>query len=216
MDEDASPPRKSDDGTIISILIAIGLVVLGLIYLPEILPDFFGSGVRTIVASPTMQATHAIALAMYCYAVDHHNAYPAGKSSTGVFQELLDEGYVTDPALFYLDLPGKTKATTTKLKPENVCFDVTVSLDDKDPDALPLVFTTGYRLIYAPGGNAVPLKPGSSRFDGMAVAYLNHSAQYIHDNGAPDYVVIGVIDPSFKPTGKTFQQLTPDGFLPTK
>src|ERR1700722_12787274 len=60
-----------------------------------------------------MQQCRQIGLMMISYAMDNaanNNAYPDGKSSTEVFQKLLDSGYCTDPSIFYLSLPGKTPA----------------------------------------------------------------------------------------------------------
>jgi hypothetical protein len=68
-----------------------------------------------------MQTSHALYIAMFQYAIDKDGVFPTGKSSTEVFQKLLDGGYVTDPALFCLPLRGKYPAEKgAKLKPENV------------------------------------------------------------------------------------------------
>ena len=215
MDEESLPRRRNiDESTTISILIAIGLVVIAAMYLPRVFPR---RGISGGVHSSQLLFVHAVDLAMFSYANDNGDAYPTGKSSTEVFQKLIDGGYVTNPAIFYFPMPGKTKALAgAKLKPENVCWDVTIPVDGKDPDSVPLIFVTGYRMIYAPGGNAVPLKPSAITIPGLFVAYKNNSAMFKVDDGLPDHVVRNVIDPSFAPTGKTFQQLTPDGFLPPK
>ena len=95
---------------------------------------------------------------MYSYAQDNSGNYPDGKSSTEVFQQLLDGGYVTDASIFYIPAPGKTKPVSgQKLRPENVCWDVTGGLTNHSPGELPLLFLTGYRVSYSPGGAAVPV-----------------------------------------------------------
>ena len=95
---------------------------------------------------------------MYSYAYDNQGNYPDGKSSTEVFQKLLDEGYCTDPTVFFIPLSGKSEPIAgQKLKPENVCWDVTSGVDSSAPDGLPIVFTTGFKVTYIPGGTAVPI-----------------------------------------------------------
>ena len=104
------------------------------------------------IGSPTssaMTTARQIGLMMVAYANDN-GAYPDGKSSTEVFQKLLDGrykwhagNYCVDPTIFYIGLPGKTKPVMgQKLKPENVCWDVTSGVDPRDPDRLPIVFLT--------------------------------------------------------------------------
>ena len=123
---------------------------------------------------------------MFAYASDHHEAYPTGQSSTEVFQKLIDEKYASDPTVFYYKLLGKTKPTSNKLKPENISWDVTTPVDDNDSDDLPVVFLTGYRLYYLPGGSAVPLfKPSEDRPSGCGVAYHGSNA-WFQKNNAPD------------------------------
>ena len=99
---------------------------------------------------------------MFQYANDHNQNYPDGKSSTEVFQKLIDGGYISDPAIFYIPMVGKIKAGVgQRLKPENVCWDVTSPVDSSAPDGLPIVFSTGYKVNYVPGGAAIPFKkPG--------------------------------------------------------
>jgi len=168
-------------------------------------------------SSPALQATQAINLAMYMYAGDHNNAYPIGKSSTEVFQKLVDEEYIADITIFYVEelkVPGKTKATSKVLKPENVCFDVTVPLGLNSSDFLPVIFSTGYRIDYTPGGSAVPLfKASEGSPSGICVAYHDYSVRF-QKSTEPDGTVTNFIPSDFNPAGKKFQQLTPDGPLP--
>jgi len=146
-------------------------------------------------------------LLLFSYANDHNGKYPVGKSSTDVFQQLLDQQYANDPALFYFPMKGKTKTITNKLKAENVCFDVTNGILPDDSDYLPVAFTTGYKIDYIPGGKAHPLANADP--SGIAVAYKSNSARFInHLKDTP------FIDPFFAPQGRTYQQLTPDGPLP--
>jgi hypothetical protein len=115
-----------------------------------------------------MQIGRQIGQMLFSYSTDNvqnNNAYPDGNSSTEVFQKLIDGGYVNDPAIFYVPLPGKVKPVAgQKLKRENVCWDVTSGVDSHDPNVLPLVFLTGYKVTYAPSGSAVPIINPYSQF----------------------------------------------------
>jgi hypothetical protein len=137
-------------------------------------------------------------------------------------------------------MPGKiVGGGGQKLKPKNVCFDVTSGLDGNSPDQLPVVFTTGYKVTYASGAAAAPIiKPhpqygveprtwsqwwnGDSRppaylQPGIAVTYKSNSAMFIKLKTAPngDGSIPHFISPQFKPDGKTYRQLTPKGVLPS-
>jgi len=216
MDEAPSPPRKGrDEGTVISILILIGLVVVGFIYVPKLI---FGDSGST---PPTEQdKAFFIETALYSYALDHGKVYPTGKSSTEVFQKMIDQGYAK-PSIFYFEMPGKKKPTSKALKPENVCWDITVPIEEGDPKEVPLVFSTGYRITYLPTGKAVPLKASSITIPGIFVTYKGSSTYkswsadvlFINDDGLPDHIVKNFIGPDFDSKGKTYQQLTPDGPL---
>jgi len=152
---------------------------------------------------------------MFSYAMDNGGKYPVGKSSTEVFQKLLDEKYCSDPSVFYLEMPGKTKPTSSKLKPENVCWDITVPLDDHDSDFLPVVFLTGYKIQYFPGGDAAPISASlKGQLQGISVGYKNHNTKYLKNDGLSDGIVSSFISKDFDPAGKKYQQLTPDGPLP--
>jgi hypothetical protein len=167
---------------------------------------------------PGMEELHKIGLAMFSYANDHGGKYPEGKSSTEAFQKLVDGGYVTDPSIFYskyLHDAGKTKATSKQLKPENVCFDVTVPANTSDLDgALPIAFITGYKLNYVPGGDATPTqKPSSDSVSPFWVYYINNSASLLTSNGRSDGVIPNVIPAQANAKGVKYIQLTPDGPL---
>jgi hypothetical protein len=160
--------------------------------------------------SMEMQQAKAIGLAMFQYATDHDGAYPTGKSSTEVFQQLLDGQYAPEPALFWVNLPGKTKPASRTLKPENVCFDVTTPVDANSPDALPLVFLTGYKVSYVAGGSAVPAFTSSQgRPLGITVCYKSNRAIFIRKSALPDGSIPNFVPADFDPAGKTYRQLTP-------
>lgn len=103
----------------------------------------------------TMQTCRTIALAEFQYANDHDGRYPDGKSSTEVFQKLLDGSYVTDPVMFYIPMAGKSSTRSHHLEPANVCYDVTGGIEGTIPNGLPVVFMTGYQIDYRAGGRFV-------------------------------------------------------------
>ena len=205
----------------------LGIFVLFLI---AIAPS---GGLRQARHNAAMHQAHQIGQCMFAYSTDNNGAYPDGNSSTAVFQKLIDGGYVTDPAIFYVPLRGKVKAVGgQKLKPENVCWDVTSGVDSSSSDLVPLVFMTGYRITYAPGGSALSvIKPyppfwreprtwsewwngapdPDSGPSGIAICYKGNNAVFIRLG--PDNTVQAIVSPDFKPDGKTYRQLTPDGPL---
>ena len=167
-----------------------------------------GGGEQKAPLSERLQAVRSINLLLFSYANDHNQKYPVGKSSTEVFQQLIDQQYCSDPTIFYFPMPGKTPATTNQLKPENVCFDVTNGVLPDDSDELPVVFATGYKIDYVPKGKAHRLANGDPK--GIAAAFKSNSA--IFAKATPNGTAL--INPSFDPKGHTYQQLTPDGPLP--
>lgn len=194
-------------------------------------------GIKRGPESACVQASHALGLALYSCAIDNNQQYPEGTSSTEVFQKLIDGGYVTDPVIFYIPMPGKERPLPgQKLKPKNVCWDVTTPADFSSPEGLPLIFMTGYKVNYVPGGAATPLSMPSPQygferkpnwyeqmlgistveyphFDGIAVFYKMNLASFATTRNAPDGTIPNFIPSDFKPDGKTYRQLTPDGVL---
>ena len=224
-----------------SLLLGIILVLLFSVALGPI-----GPSIRHWAEMAAMQQSRSIYLMLFSYANDHSGNYPEGKSSTEVFQKLLDGGYCEDPSFFYIPRAGKFKAQPgQKLKPENVCFDVTSGLDLRSSDYLPVVFSTGYKVNYLPDGAAIPLKTVPQFYSrtwlqwwngdpkpwaeaGIAVCYKSNNAQFtklnpvINPDGStsvpytyrPDAFIPHFISPDFKPDGRMYRQLTPDGALP--
>jgi hypothetical protein len=181
-----------------------------------------------------METTRQIALAMAQYAQDHGGKYPGGASSTEVFQKLLDGKYVTDPATFYLIMPGKTQPTGTRLLPQNVCYDVTSGVDANSPESLPVVFVTGFRVEYQPDGSAISLTRSfpvyaysaessmkwltGSELEpvfGLAVADKGSEAKFrdgqLNRDGYGS--VPNVLPADFDAHGAAYRQLTPSGAL---
>ena len=176
------------------------------------------SGPRRILANKAIQTSRQIGLSLLAYSQNHGGKYPEGKSSTEVFQKLLDEKYVSDPNIFYSPLTDEVKPTTA-LKPENVSWDMTCCVDASSPDGVPVVFLTGYKITYHANASAVPLHPsdwwskglGNSSYR-IAVYYKSTSARAMR--ASPDGTIPNFIPDDFDPKGKIYRQLTPDGELP--
>ena len=185
------------------------------------------------IHSEWVQRSHALGLALYSYANDNSQQYPDGASSTEAFQKLLDGGYVSDPIFFYVPMRGKVapEPGQKKLKPENVCFDLTEGASAQDSPQLPLLFLTGFRVIYAPGSEARPLGADFPVYEvthhflffawngpptndlhmpGLAVFYVGNNAVWIQAQGE---VIPNFVPTDFDAHGKTYRQLTPDGVL---
>lgn len=201
-----------------------------------------GPSIKSSAANGYLQRTRSINLLLFSYANDHDGTYPDGQSSTEVFQKLLDEKYCDDPEIFYMPYSGKVPPKPgQKLKPENVSFDVTSGVDSNSLDRLPIVFMTGYKVNYVPGGVAVPMLKSSPRIGweegpgfvewltgwrrrtihysdsgGITVAYKSNSTMFLRLQTPPNSnsVIPNFISPDFKPDGRTYRQLTPDGPVP--
>jgi hypothetical protein len=158
------------------------------------------------------------------YAIDGAQ-FANGRSSTEVFQKLLDGGYVSDPNLFYLNLPGKTPPIKgQRLKPENVGFDLTAGITRSTApwNLVPLVFQTGFRVKYEAGSSAVPLEPPDMRYyrpqmswmdwllnapinkklppPGIAVVFYGNRTAFLHLDRSlgPKGAVPNFVSPKFK------------------
>jgi len=140
------------------------------------------------------------------YAIDHHGVYADGKSSTEVFQKLVDGGYIPDPSIFYLPMPGKMEATSKHLKPENVCYDTTGGLTTDSLYDVPMVFSTGFTVTYVAKTDAQRDNSVPAPFDGVAVAYRD-SCSFIP--ALPDGSIIHIISNGFDPGKHVYRQLRP-------
>lgn len=198
------------------------LVFIVLIIISALLPEGHYSQARQNQA--TLQS-RTIGTELWQYAQDHAGKYPEGKSSTEIFQKLLDEKYVSDPTLFYYPLPGKVKPETSTLQPDNVSWDVTCCVDSTSPDNLPVVFLTGCKITYQAGAKAVLLQQPIPRswsdwwhntpqpIHFVAVCSKSMSATSLRNPDA-DGSFPNFIPADFDAKGKTYRQLTPDGELP--
>jgi hypothetical protein len=203
------------------IVVFIIMVLAGVALGPSTGP--YGGGYRMARQSAAMQQSRQIELCLYQYSIDHGGHYPEGKTSTEVFQQLIDQKYVTDPAIFYngyFNIPGKLKPQGDHLVAENVCFDVTCCIDPSSPDTLPVVFLTGFKVVYQAGAKAIPAGQPEERTwsqwwngtsdhqsNGIAVATKDNSARWLRAD--EDGSIPNLIPADFDPKGKTYRQLTP-------
>ncbi len=195
----------------------IGVLVL-LTFLGGIITAPIGPSIKRDPPSQVMQTSRTIAVALFGYANDNEGRYPEGRSSTEVFQQLMDGKYISDAKIFYVKQPGKVRSEGGPLKPENVSYDVTCCGDAATPGDLPLVFLTGYVIDYVPGARATPRASnagvwarwwnGVDELKGcLPVAYFNHTARVLRadESGAfPDFIPI-----DFNAKGRIYRQLTP-------
>jgi type II secretory pathway pseudopilin PulG len=165
------------------------------------------NGIKKAKENMAMQQARGIELAMFAYATDNNGAYPDGKTSTEVFQKLIDGKYISDPGIFYVAMPGKIKATSDKLTADNVCYDVTSGVAADSSDGLPVVFSTGYSVTYSAGASATRDPGILTAFPGIDVAYKSNSARFIQ--AGPDGEIPDFIPANFDPGNKTYQQLRP-------
>jgi hypothetical protein len=206
----AAPVKKGMSGCVLAIIIVcvVGFVSIPFIAcLAGIALGPITNGIKRAKQSVAMQHVRTIEIMMFAYANDHNGAYPDGKTSTEVFQKLIDGNYVTDPSIFYAAMPGKTKPTSNTLTADNVCYDVTSGVTLDASDDLPVVFSTGYTVTYSPGSSATRDPGAQTPFDGMAVANKNNSARFMPDKGGgelPHFIPV-----NFDSGGKTYEQLRP-------
>ncbi len=204
------PARKGMNVGIVIAIIA-GAVLVGLFVLSCLAGIALGpitNGIKKAKENMAMQQARMIEIAMFSYANDHNGAYPDGKTSTEVFQKLVDEKYISNPAILYLAMPGKTRPTSNKLTADNVCFDVTSGVTADSSDDLPIVFSTGYIVTYSAGAAATrDSGVEGSPFPGMAVAYKSNAARF--DSALPDGTVPQIVPAGFDPGTKIYRQLKP-------
>ena len=116
--------------------------------------------------------------------------------------------------MFYLEMPGKTRATSTTLTADNVCYDVTSGVKGDSSDQVPVVFCTGYTVTYSAGASAVrdpssstPFPGPGTSFSGLAVCYKGNNARFITADA--EGTVPGFIPADFGSSSTTYQQLKP-------
>ncbi len=175
-----------------------------------------------------LQEARQLGLILWQYANDHNGKFPEGKTSTEVFQKLLDDGYViggdegpAGPKAFYFPMPGKVEPTSNQLKPENVCWDVTANVPVLTaPNDLPVLYMTGYRVTYQSGAGAIaPAWPPQTWWQWLTLADYPRTHLIVRTNGGDSLTLKanpnGTI-PNFMPASitediSTYHQLTPDG-----
>jgi hypothetical protein len=220
MNSEQAPTTMTRKILNVLVVIFIIIVVTGVALGPTTPP----SGYSPAVWKASEQNARIIGLSLFQYSQDNNGHYPEGKTSTEVFQHLIDEKYVTNPTVFFTSfVPGKVRPQGDHLKAENVCWDVTDGIDPSAPNGLPVVFSTGYKFDYKAGASAFPVGPvrplrlPKNMYEWVngvwvpipfiAVCYKNDSAVWIKankDRSIPNFIPI-----DFDPKGKIYRQLTP-------
>jgi hypothetical protein len=208
------PAKNNRKVSLVNIFAGAFIVVFFMLIILIVSSGFFLQGRGHLPQSPQSKAllkARTIGIALWRYAEDHSGTYPSGKTSTEVFQQLIDGKYVSDSAVFYYPLPGKEEPDGgLVLKPDNVSWDVTCCMNATSPDDLPAVFLTGCKITYQAGASAIPSKqtiPLPLNF--MAICYKDMSARALVLD--PDGSIPHFIPPDFDAKGKNYYQLTPDG-----
>jgi hypothetical protein len=215
--------QKGLSGWVIALIVCACLLVLCLPCCCGVALGPITNGIKKAKESAAIQESHAIGLAMFAYANDHNGAYPdapeapasgsivtvgnvrsGATTSTEVFQKLLDEKYVNDPAIFYFAMPGKTRPVAgNRLTADNVCFDVTAGLTSGSPSGIPLVYPTGYTVIF---GHEINVTRGAyAPYDGFIAFSIGNVAQY-HKVTFGEPTTIATVDAS---AAASLRQLKP-------
>ena len=212
MTEAFAKPASNDTGWPVQVGFALTVGLLLVFYLCT--GSIASSNPHRHLQQQAVQACRSIQAMLYLYALDHGGKYPTGKSSTEVFQKLIDGKYTTTAEIFWIPMPGKAKLTSKILKPKNVCWDVTTPVDVHSPNELPVVFITGFRMTYEPGARVIALfQPAEGRLLGFFVCYKGNLSMFLRNEPGTSQVADPVISTTFNPAGQKFQQLTPEGTL---
>ena len=190
------PPVKSKPMStwLIVLLAVLGVGVLTIPCCCGVALGPITNGIKRAKENVALQHSRTIALAMMAYAEDHHGHYPdAGEgpaagsvvtigggspgasTSTEVFQRLIDGHYVTDPAIFYFDMPGKVKPVGDRLAANNVCYDVTAGLTTDSPSGIPMVYPTGYTVTFS--GDIRVTRGAGAPYDRFITTYTGGAAR---------------------------------------
>ncbi len=173
------------------------------------------------VMAPAVTKAEALGQVLAKYGAEHGGKYPEGKTSTEIFQALIDQGYLTDLSLLYYPMPGKTPPATKQLTPENVCWDLTGGVDASSPGGLPVVYSTGFNIIYYPGARPgippLPFWQGMTDHtharDFMAICDADGKAKSIFTGSTSELEFMSA-DVDLR--GRTYLQLTPTGVIPPR
>lgn len=208
------PSKKGMSGCLIAAIVGAVVLILLLPCCAGIALGPITNGIKKAQENMAMQQARQISLALYAYSADHNGAYPDGATSTEVFQKLIDEKYLSNPGVFYVAMPGKVKATSSHLTADNVSFDVTSGVTADSSPSVPVVFLTGYTVVYEArasaardGSSPTPFPGPGKGASGIAVAYKGNSARFI--NGDENGTALNFVPPDFQPGTQIYQQLRP-------
>ena len=122
------------------------MIVLGLIFLPPVSTGPHSRGNRAVCSSHVRE----IGMALKLSAIDHHDQYPTGSTSTAVFATLIKEGYLENSRIFVCRASTNTVGSVTHFTAANNSYscvagiaDGSIGLSDSVSLDTPLVFDTG-------------------------------------------------------------------------
>ncbi len=210
------------------------LVILGVYGYRSFIHEYYPPDVTIkIRTGQAVSNARKLGTVLYHYAKDHGFQYPEGNSSTEVFNHLMEQGYLAPENaanLYIRGMPGKEPFRTeqtwwewmtgtpapTQLEAKHVCYDVIAPLTHRDPDGMPMIISTGWKLNFEPG--ALPQVRDQKLLDmpwlqgGMLVYYKRNvclilGASFL-DGSAKPSGIHQLIPEEIDPT-KTYRQLTP-------
>jgi len=153
-----------------------------------------------------------LGLLMMQYALDHEGQFPDGTTSTEAFQKLINAGILTSPNMLVLSLSKKDPVEApAALTAANVDFDVIAPMDQNDPDWIPLLISSGWKVTLEPGSVPVLVDREAARAatgnPGMVVFRKGGSVEIL----SMEDLKAGKLIPAdaIFPRGKTYRQLRP-------
>jgi prepilin-type N-terminal cleavage/methylation domain-containing protein len=218
--------RQSNRGgfTLVELLVVIGIIAI----LAGVALGPITRGITQAKESASMQVARQIGLLEFAYSNDYSQVYPYETSAELIADDLLNNGYTSDPSIFYLSgTPGAVKGvgTTGKytLAKTAVCWDficntgatTPTGLTSNSADGTPLVFITGNAITMATTGPIDLTVTGSQNAfgtDGVAVSYKSNSAQFFKAaiTGAGTAKCTAFVSSSFNDTnGASYSQIKP-------
>jgi prepilin-type N-terminal cleavage/methylation domain-containing protein len=209
--------------TLVELLVVIGIIaILAGVALGPIM-----TGLKKAKQNAAVQQEHAIGMAMFAFANDNNQLYPdtsnpgpnSGTTGAGkVAYALLNGGYVSDPAQFWISggtatkYAGSGSTAATSIAQTNISFDFMSGggsgLSTTAAQYLPLMWnsvSSGTEPTVPTGANTAMTvqPPASSAFQtlGMAVFFCNQSSQFITSLSGTVTMVSASSNTAAPPTG---------------
>jgi hypothetical protein len=191
-------------------LLVVVLILVAVAYGPVV--DYLTNGKVTRAVG----SAHTLSLLLAQYATDNNGVYPTGDGtpaagkSEGIALNFLQNNYTPDASIFSVGSTPKYRGTASDyadLTAENMSWDftagttATTGITSSAPDLLPVVYTTGEKVVYpitAGTGFDLPVSGvGPFGNEGVIVGYKAANDVFIQATGG---VAHGFISTSYKGT----------------